>query len=111
MPDPRGFLTCERRPVPLRPVAERVRDHRHVTLAWPEPVVREQAARCMDCGVPFCHTGCPLGNVIPEWNDLVRVGRWREAAELLDRTNNFPELTGKLCPAPCEPACVLAIGN
>ena len=73
--------------------------------------MREQARRCMDCGVPFCHTGCPLGNLIPDWNDLVERGRWREAHEQLDATNNFPEFTGKLCPAPCEEACVLALND
>ncbi len=73
--------------------------------------MREQARRCMDCGVPFCHTGCPLGNLIPDWNDLVERGRWREAHEQLDATNNFPEFTGKLCPAPCEEACVLTLND
>src|SRR5207237_9889245 len=73
--------------------------------------LHEQAIRCMDCGIPFCHNGCPLGNLIPEWNDLVRRGRWRDAIERLHATNNFPDFTGRLCPAPCEPACVLGINQ
>lgn len=88
----------------------RLRDWREVYPSADDGLVREQATRCMDCGVPFCHAGCPLGNRIPDWNDLVRTGAWREAIEALHATNNFPELTGRLCPAPCEAACVLAIG-
>ena len=76
-----------------------------------EQDTRSQAARCMDCGIPFCHQGCPLGNIIPEWNDLVRTGKWLEASDRLHATNNFPEFTGRLCPAPCEGACVLGIGD
>ena len=77
----------------------------------PEPELREQGARCMECGIPFCHNGCPLGNLIPDWNDLVYRARWREAIDQLHMTNNFPEFTGKLCPAPCEAACVLEINE
>jgi glutamate synthase (NADPH/NADH) small chain len=109
--DPRGFLEVQRRLGPLRAPLERVRDYRDVHEHAPEVEVREQARRCMSCGVPFCHRGCPLGNLIPDWNDLVHRGNWREASEQLHSTNSFPELTGKLCPAPCEEACVLAIND
>ena len=88
---------------------QRIADHREVHVSMPLPVVQQQASRCMDCGVPFCHHACPLGNLIPEWNDLVRREDWERAAQRLHATNNFPEFTGRLCPAPCEPACVLAI--
>jgi glutamate synthase (NADPH/NADH) small chain len=94
-----------------RPVEERVNDFREVYQEFPEQKLRTQAARCMDCGVPFCHTGCPLNNIIPDWNDLVYRGRWKEAIRALHTTNNFPELTGRVCPAPCEPACVLGINE
>ncbi|WP_255952565.1 glutamate synthase subunit beta [Streptomyces odontomachi] len=112
MADPMGFLRTPRQDRPRRPVEERVRD-------WDEvyepgellPIVRAQAGRCMDCGIPFCHQACPLGNLIPEWNELVARGDWRAAAERLHATNNFPEFTGRLCPAPCEPGCVLAINQ
>lgn len=112
MTDPRGFLKItEREVAPKRPVALRLRDWREVVdPANPEMVMR-QATRCMDCGVPFCHQGCPLGNLIPEWNDLAGQGRWKEAAERLHATNNFPEFTGRICPAPCESACVLGISQ
>jgi len=106
-----GFLEIPRKKWPARPVAERVRDWREVYLPWPEGDLTAQAARCMDCGVPFCHQGCPLGNLIPDWNDLVYRARWREALDRLHATNNFPEFTGKLCPAPCEGACVLGIND
>jgi glutamate synthase (NADPH) small chain len=109
--DPRGFVTFERRVAPYRPAHERVRDHREQTVPAADGLVREQAARCMGCGVPFCHTGCPLGNLVPDWSELVRTGRYREAAARLHETNNFPEFTGKLCPAPCEEACVLALNS
>ncbi|MGH4013077.1 MAG: glutamate synthase subunit beta [Pseudonocardiaceae bacterium] len=116
MADPRGFLTHARAEAAKRPVDVRISDWREVYAEVPAPrrraEVAEQATRCMDCGIPFCHsptTGCPLGNLIPEWNDLARVGRWEQAAERLHATNNFPEFTGRLCPAPCETACVLAI--
>src|SRR5207253_6202409 len=106
-----GFLEYERRTAQRRPVDERVRDYREVYLPLPVQTAREQAARCMDCGVAFCHHGCPLGNLIPEWNDLVSRDEWRDAARRLHATNNFPEFTGRLCPAPCEPACVLAVND
>ena len=109
--DPRGFVTFARRVAPYRPPHERISDHRDQAAPAGEGLVREQAARCMGCGVPFCHTGCPLGNLVPDWNELVRTGRWHEAAARLHETNNFPELTGKLCPAPCEEACVLALSD
>lgn len=111
MPDPTGFLRYERRLPVRRPVPVRLTDWREVYPGADETLVREQATRCMDCGVPFCHDGCPLGNRIPDWNDLVRTGGWRLAIEALHATNNFPELTGRLCPAPCEASCVLAVGG
>jgi glutamate synthase (NADPH/NADH) small chain len=104
-----GFLRYGRVAAPARDPAERIGDYREFTGTVELPLLREQAARCMECGVPFCHGGCPLGNLIPEWNDLVYRDRWREAIEQLHRTNNFPELTGRLCPAPCEAACVLEL--
>jgi glutamate synthase (NADPH/NADH) small chain len=94
-----------------RPVEERVHDWLEVYEEFPEDRLKLQAARCMDCGIPFCHQGCPLGNIIPDWNDLVYRGHWREAIERLHATNNFPEFTGRLCPAPCEAACVLGIND
>ena len=109
MGDQTGFLKVGRRSPPKRPVAERIRDYRHVYGPLPMDELRLQASRCMDCGVPFCTTGCPLGNLIPDWNDLVYRDRWRVAIDRLHATNNFPEFTGMLCPAPCEAACVLAI--
>ncbi|QSB16385.1 glutamate synthase subunit beta [Natronosporangium hydrolyticum] len=111
MADPKGFLKHERRLPERRPVPLRLLDWHEVYPVADEPLVREQATRCMDCGVPFCHEGCPLGNRIPDWNDLVRTGAWSAASESLHATNNFPEFTGRLCPAPCEAACVLGIGN
>jgi glutamate synthase (NADPH) small chain len=111
MPDPNGFLRFDRRLPARRPVPLRLLDWREVYPAADEELVREQATRCMDCGVPFCHEGCPLGNRIPDWNDLVRTGAWEFASESLHATNNFPEFTGRLCPAPCEAACVLGIGG
>ena len=107
----RGFLEHERRPAPERDPQARVGDFREFVGTLPVVGVREQAARCMECGVPFCHHGCPLGNLIPDWNDLVYRDRWREAIDQLHRTNNFPEFTGRLCPAPCEAACVLEINE
>jgi glutamate synthase (NADPH/NADH) small chain len=104
-----GFLEHERRGTVERDPTERVHDYREFVRPLPLAEVREQGARCMECGVPFCHDGCPLGNLIPDWNDLVYRDRWREAIEQLHRTNNFPEFTGRLCPAPCEAACVLEI--
>jgi len=106
-----GFLEIEQRLPGRRPVEERLQDWRELEGKFPEPQLREQAARCMDCGIPFCHKGCPLGNIIPDWNDLVYRGRWRDAIVRLHATNNFPEFTGRICPAPCEEACVLAIND
>jgi glutamate synthase (NADPH/NADH) small chain len=104
-----GFLQIERHGIPYRDPDERARDYREFLLTRPTEELREQGARCMDCGVPFCHNGCPLGNLIPDWNDLVYRDRWQDAIAQLHATNNFPELTGRLCPAPCEAACVLEI--
>src|SRR5689334_8563801 len=106
-----GFVEIGRAKQPYRPVGERVRDWRQVMLPWPVATLRDQGARCMDCGIPFCHQGCPLGNLIPDWNDLVYRDRWQAAIERLHATNNFPELTGRLCPAPCEGSCVLGIND
>ena len=111
MGDPTGFLKVGRRSVPKRPVAERIHDYRHVHQPMESEELRAQASRCMDCGVPFCTNGCPLGNLIPDWNDLVYQDRWQPAIARLHLTNNFPEFTGMLCPAPCESACVLAIND
>jgi glutamate synthase (NADPH/NADH) small chain len=111
VPDPNGFLRYERQLPKRRPVPVRIRDWREVYPPAGEELIRDQATRCMDCGIPFCHEGCPLGNRIPDWNDLVRTGSWAAAAESLHATNNFPEFTGRLCPAPCEAACVLGITN
>jgi glutamate synthase (NADPH/NADH) small chain len=106
-----GFLEIPREIAPRRPVAERVNDWFEVYQPFPAEKVQEQGARCMDCGVPFCHTGCPLHNLIPDWNDLVYHNRWHDAIQQLHATNNFPEFTGRLCPAPCESACVLGINE
>jgi glutamate synthase (NADPH/NADH) small chain len=106
-----GFLEFSRELPKKRPPEERVKDYEELYLEFPEKKLREQASRCMDCGVPFCHTGCPLGNLIPDWNDLVYRDKWREAIDRLHATNNFPEFTGRLCPAPCEEACVLGINE
>ncbi len=106
-----GFMEFTRQGPPSRPVAERVTDWLEYYEEMPPKELNQQAARCMDCGVPFCHQGCPLGNIIPDWNDLVYRGHWRDAIERLHATNNFPEFTGRLCPAPCEAACVLGIND
>jgi len=111
MADRPGFLELERVPSPERDPRERVHDHREIFGVLAEDELRGQASRCMDCGVPFCNNGCPLGNLIPDWNDLVRRGQWREAIDQLHATNNFPEFTGLICPAPCESACVLDIAD
>jgi glutamate synthase (NADPH/NADH) small chain len=115
MADPRGFMTTPRRVAARRPVGERIHDWKEVYPGTPGlaalPIISQQAGRCMDCGIPFCHTGCPLGNLIPEWNDLVWRSDWDEALEHLHATNNFPEFTGRLCPAPCETACVVGINR
>jgi glutamate synthase (NADPH) small chain len=106
-----GFLEISRETPPRRPVAERLKDWQELEGKLPEDKLRAQGARCMDCGIPFCHKGCPLGNIIPDWNDLVYRGRWKDAIERLHSTNNFPEFTGRVCPAPCEEACVLNIND
>jgi glutamate synthase (NADPH/NADH) small chain len=111
MGKPTGFIEIHRKKQPTRPVAERVQDWREVYLPYPGGELEAQGARCMDCGIPFCHQGCPLGNLIPDWNDLVYRDRWQAAIERLHATNNFPEFTGKLCPAPCEGSCVLGIND
>ena len=106
-----GFKEFDRENAPRRPVAERINDWFEIYQNFPEEKLRTQGARCMDCGVPFCHTGCPVNNLIPDWNDLVYNGRWKEALRQLHSTNNFPEFTGRICPAPCEAACVLGINE
>jgi len=106
-----GFLEFERELPGRRPVTERLHDWRELEGKHPEDKLQKQAARCMDCGIPFCHKGCPLGNIIPDWNDLIYRGRWKEAIDRLHSTNNFPDFTGRICPAPCEEACVLNINN
>jgi glutamate synthase (NADPH/NADH) small chain len=115
MADPRGFLQHDREVAARRPVEERIHDWQEVYPGGPGrallPIISTQASRCMDCGIPFCHQGCPLGNLIPEWNDLVYRDDWDGAMDRLHATNNFPELTGRLCPAPCETACVLGINQ
>ena len=111
MGNPTGFKEYRRQPPERRPVQERILDYDEFYKEWPEERIREQGARCMNCAVPFCHTGCPLGNIIPDWNDLVYRGRWQEAIASLLSTNNFPEFTGRICPAPCEGSCVLAINE
>jgi glutamate synthase (NADPH/NADH) small chain len=109
MPNPQGFLKRDRQLPKRRPVPVRIQDWHEVYESADDELIRGQAERCMDCGIPFCHQACPLGNQIPDWNDLVRTGDWATALDDLHATNNFPEFTGRLCPAPCEAACVLAI--
>jgi glutamate synthase (NADPH/NADH) small chain len=109
MGKPTGFIEIARKKPPTRPITDRLHDWREVYLPYPETALQGQAARCMDCGIPFCHQGCPLGNLIPDWNDFVYRDRWQAASERLHATNNFPDFTGRLCPAPCEGACVLGI--
>jgi glutamate synthase (NADPH) small chain len=111
MGDVKGFLKVKRAASPYRPVCERVKDFREVVVLRADEKSREQSSRCMDCGVPFCHWGCPIGNYIPEWNDLMFRGQWKKAIDLLHATNNLPEITGRICPAPCEFACVLGIND
>jgi len=115
MADPRGFMTTQRQVAQRRPVEERVHDWNEVYPGTPGkavlPIIGKQAGRCMDCGIPFCHQGCPLGNLIPEWNDMIWRDDWRGALERLHATNNFPEFTGRLCPAPCETSCVVGINR
>ncbi|MGC2210289.1 MAG: glutamate synthase subunit beta [Candidatus Korobacteraceae bacterium] len=111
MGKPTGFLEYERTLPQRRPPEERIKDWFEIYQEFPRTAVQEQGARCMECGVPFCHTGCPVNNHIPDWNDLVYRGRWEEAVRRLHSTNNFPEFTGRICPAPCEAACVLGINQ
>src|SRR5215813_4385637 len=111
MGKPTGFIEIHRKKPPTRPVEERLRDWREVYLPYATEELQKQGARCMDCGIPFCHQGCPLGNLIPDWNDLVYRNRWEPAIDRLHATNNFPEWTGRLCPAPCEGSCVLGIND
>lgn len=115
MADPHGFMRVPRQVAQRRDVEERLGDYKEVYPTSPGhallPIITDQASRCMDCGIPFCHSGCPLGNLIPEWNDLIWRDEWRDALERLHATNNFPEFTGRLCPAPCEAACVLGINQ
>ena len=106
-----GFMEYPREHATRRPVIERVNDWFEIYQDFAEEKLRAQGARCMDCGVPFCHTGCPVNNIIPDWNDLVYRGRWKEAVRTLHATNNFPEFTGRICPAPCEASCVLGINE
>ena len=111
MGKPTGFMEFPRKPVPYRDAKERLKDFGEIYTAPDDSALKRQAARCMDCGVPFCQSddGCPIDNLIPEWNDLVYQGRWHEALDRLHKTNNFPEFTGRTCPAPCDGACVLGI--
>jgi glutamate synthase (NADPH/NADH) small chain len=111
MGKPTGFIEIHRKKPPTRPVAERLKDWKEAYLPVPEEDLKQQGARCMDCGIPFCHQGCPLGNLIPDWNDLVYRNHWETALDRLHATNNFPEFTGRLCPAPCEGSCVLGIND
>src|SRR5580658_4914887 len=111
MGKPTGFMESGREIPHKRPIPERVKDWKEYMLPLEPAHLKDQAGRCMDCGIPFCHQGCPLGNIIPDWNDLVYRDRWKEAIERLHATNNFPEFTGRVCPAPCEEACVLNINN
>ena len=111
MADPKGFLNYTRELPGKRDSKVRIEDYKELYVEFPEEKTNQQAARCMDCGIPFCHNGCPLGNIIPEFNDAVFREEWGEAYEILSSTNNFPEFTGRICPAPCEAACVLGINQ
>ena len=104
---PTGFLEIERKDRPYEKVEKRLKTWKEFTLPLPPEETRKQGARCMDCGIPFCHSGCPVNNLIPDWNELVRRDHWQAALESLHSTNNFPEFTGRICPAPCEAACTL----
>ena len=106
-----GFMEFDRKDETYAPVKERIKNYKEFTKPLKEGELKDQGARCMDCGIPFCHSGCPLGNLIPDFNDAVYKGKWGKAAEILHSTNNFPEFTGRLCPAPCEEACVLGINE
>src|SRR5947209_19561854 len=109
MGDTKGFMKYDRQEYKKQPVPDRVKHFKEFIALPDDKELREQGARCMDCGVPFCQNGCPIGNIIPDWNDLVYKDRWQEAIERLHKTNNFPEFTGRICPAPCENSCVLGI--
>ena len=111
MGDAKGFMKYPRQDLKKEPAPERIRHFKEFYKEMPEEELRHQGARCMDCGVPFCQSGCPIGNIIPDWNDLVYKDKWKEAIERLHKTNNFPEFTGRVCPAPCENSCVLAINS
>src|SRR5438128_528053 len=111
MGKPTGFLEIGRRDRPYDKVAQRSGNWREFVRGLPDTEVQSHGARCMDCGIPFCHNGCPVNNLIPDWNNLVYCGRWREALDTLHSTNNFPEFTGRICPAPCEAACTLNIND
>jgi glutamate synthase (NADPH) small chain len=111
MGKPTGFIEFKREVPARRPVEERTKDWNEIYIEFPESTVQTQSSRCMDCGIPFCHNGCPVNNIIPHWNDLVYHNRWKEAIMILHSTNNFPEFTGRICPAPCEAACVLGINE
>ena len=111
MGKPTGFLEIARETPSRRPIPQRVNDYLEVYEPFPVEKLQAQGARCMDCGIPFCHQGCPLGNLIPDWNDLVYRDQWKIALDRLHATNNFPEFTGTLCPAPCEASCVLGIND
>ena len=104
-----GFIEFERTDEKNKAVKERLGNYKEFTVPLPEDELKKQGSRCMDCGIPFCHSGCPLGNLIPDFNDLIYKGEWKKALEILHSTNNFPEFTGRLCPAPCEKACVLGL--
>ena len=106
-----GFLEIERRDRGYAPAAERIRNYKEFVIPLSEEATRDQAARCMDCGIPFCHNGCPVNNQIPDWNDLVYHGNWEEASRNLHSTNNFPEFTGRICPAPCQESCTLNLND
>src|SRR5207342_2680875 len=111
MGKPTGFKEYNRELPQTKKPEERINDYNEIYLEFAEEKTKKQAARCMDCGVPFCHNGCPLGNNIPDFNDAVYQGKWEEAINILSSTNNFPEFTGRICPAPCEASCVLGINN
>ena len=106
-----GFLEFERQDETYQAPKDRIKNYKEFTIPLETSKLKDQGARCMDCGIPFCHSGCPIGNLIPDFNDKVYKGKWKEAAEILHSTNNFPEFTGRLCPAPCEEACVLGINE
>ena len=111
MGKPTGFMEYQRLSEAYAPIEKRLKNYKEFVLRLSDEQAAVQGARCMDCGIPFCTSGCPVNNIIPDWNDLVYRGHWREAIEVLHSTNNFPEFTGRICPAPCEAACVLNINN